>query len=83
MTITWKKSSSNERPVEKDETSSATTVYLRKNIEEKTVQNEDGSKSIIFEYDEAALTKEEYARYQDKLDTEALIAEVLDAVFSE
>ena len=83
MTITWKKVSSNESPAEVDETSSATSVYLRKNIEEKHITDEQGNESIMFEYDEAVLTKDEYARYQDKLDTEALIAEVLETIFAE
>lgn len=83
MTITWKKSSSNEAPAEVDTTSSATSVYLRKNIQEKTTTDEQGNTSITYEYDEAILTKDEYGRYQDKLDTEALIAEVLETIFSE
>lgn len=83
MTITWKKSSSNESPVEIDTTSSATSVYLRKNIVQSEKTDEEGNVSIVYDYDEACLTKDEYDRYQDKLDTEALIAEVLNTIFAE
>ena len=83
MTITWNKSNSNESPALVDETSSATSVYLRKNVVERETTDEQGNKGITYDYDEAILTKEEYSRYQDKLETEAMIAEVLEAVFSE
>lgn len=56
----WKKSESNIRPVEIDEISSGTKVFLRKNIEEK--ETEDGIKFI---YDELEITKDDYSIFGD------------------
>lgn len=53
-----------ERPDEIDRTSSPSTVYLRKNIEqvEKEVEGADGEKTTVTEwqYDEREMTVEEY-----------------------
>ena len=53
-----------ERPDEIDRTSSPSTVYLRKNIEqvEKEVEGTDGEKTTVTEwqYDEREMTVEEY-----------------------
>lgn len=60
----WYKSESAVRTDEVDTTSSRTTVYLRRNIVEKQREDEiDGEMHMYFEYDEAKLTKEEYAEY--------------------
>lgn len=60
----WNKSESNIIPDEVDTTSSKTTVYLRRNIVEKQREDEiSGEIYTYFEYDEAKLTKEEYAEY--------------------
>lgn len=54
-----------ERPLEIDETSSRTTVYLRRNIEEVPNMDADGnpSEGTHWRYEEAQLTKEEYKIY--------------------
>ena len=84
MTLNFHKAHSSSEPVLIDETSSKTSVYLRKNVTSKEVTDEEtGETRTEYEYDEVILTKEEYARYQDKLDTEAMIAELAEAIFSE
>lgn len=69
MRIEYKKSESTIHPDTVDTTSSKTTVYLRKNIVEKTRDTEEG-RIIYFEYEEAKLTKAEYKKYLDKMPTE-------------
>jgi len=80
MTITWNKSRSNEAPVAVDETSSKTSVYLRKNITEQTETDSEGKETKYFEYDEAILTKDEYKLYQVETETELAIAELAAAL---
>ncbi len=62
MILSYKKSESAIRPETIDAMSSKTTVYLRRNITE--VETEYG---IMYEYDEAKLTKEEYEKYLDEI----------------
>lgn len=60
----WIKSESTIIPNIIDTTSSKTVVYLRKNIEEKHRINEMiGCATTYYEYEEAKMTKEEYAEY--------------------
>lgn len=61
--LNYKKAQSAEQPNELDTISSQTTVYLRKNIVEKTTTDENGDKSTYYEYDECKLTKTEYRAY--------------------
>ena len=61
--LSYKKAQSAEQPNELDTISSQTTVYLRKNIVEKTTTDENGDKSTYYEYDECKLTKTEYQAY--------------------
>ena len=63
MNIKWIKSESTIRPQEIDTLSSPTTVYLRKNIQEIEKKDFNEQKTIIYEYDEAALTITEYQIY--------------------
>lgn len=70
MRIEYIKSESTIKPELVDATSSKKVVYLRKNIEEITRENEDGSTATVYEYDEAKLTKEEYEKYLDELEIE-------------
>lgn len=53
-------SESRERPVEVDETSSPTTVYLRDNVEESTRPDGFGEEHTVFVYRERQLTRQEY-----------------------
>lgn len=62
ITLEFHKSESTSIPELIDMVSSPTTVYIRKNIQEETrIENEE--EYIIYTYDEAILTKEEYAIY--------------------
>ena len=76
MEITYYKARSTERPLELDTTSSINGVYLRKNIQEVTVQTQEGTQTE-YEYDEAYLTKSEYAAYAN---VDALTMTALDFV---
>ena len=62
MAIKWYKAHSTEYPELIDMTSSPDGVYLRKNVVELP-QEEESPK--LYEYDEAYLTKEEYAIYSN------------------
>lgn len=60
MKLNWHKSQSGTEPEEI--LVAKTTVFIRKNVEEKEREIED-EKETYFEYDEAILTKAEYAQY--------------------
>ena len=76
MKLNFIKSQSSVKPDLVDTTSSKTTVYIRQNIaeKEKAVENTNGedndatSTTVFYEYDEAKLTKEEYAEYLKELE---------------
>lgn len=78
--MNYYKSISNDRPQTVDNTSSPTSVYLRKNIEAVEIEGvETGNKRIEYHYDEAAISKDEYInilRAQIE-DNEAVLAEIL------
>ena len=64
MILDYKKVQSTKKPDLIDDTSSKTSVYIRKNITEKSTKNEEhGTASTSYEYEEAKLTKEEYQTY--------------------
>ena len=64
MILNYKKVQSTKKPDLIDNTSSKTSVYIRKNITEKSTKNEEhGTVSTSYEYEEAKLTKEEYQTY--------------------
>ena len=52
------------KPEEIDLTSSGTTVYLRKNIQQITQENEEGESVQLWEYDEQEMTVQEYEQMQ-------------------
>lgn len=52
------------RPAEIDTTSSAVTVYQRRNIERVVAKNEDGSTTELWQYEEREMTHEEYLDVQ-------------------
>lgn len=65
MQITWKAvtGTQEQAPLEVDVTSSADTVYLRKNIKPTTI--ELGTEEVPgYSYEEAQLTLAEYEQYQ-------------------
>lgn len=64
MKLEYEKSTSMAYPELIDTTSSQTTVYLRKNVIEKQVIDEETKEvRTVYEYDECKLTKEEYKQY--------------------
>lgn len=62
ITLEFHKSESTSIPELIDMNSSPTTVYIRENIQEETRMDEE-EEYTIYTYDEAILTKEEYAIY--------------------
>lgn len=52
--------SQTEQPAEIDKTSSPTTVYLRKNIEQVEKEDTNGEKVTLWQYDEREMTTAEY-----------------------
>lgn len=64
MQIIWKKVTGCQpnKPDEVDTTSSPTTVYLRRNINQKEI-TQDEETITVWAYEEAQLTKEEYEEY--------------------
>ena len=63
MKIYFKKSQSTVRPELIDTTSSKKVVYIRQNIVETKIDE-----TTLYEYDEAKLTKAEYAEYLKELE---------------
>ena len=69
MKLNFIKSQSSVKPNLVDSTSSKTTVYVRQNIVEiKRTDEMSCEETVFYEYDEAKLTKEEYAEYLKELD---------------
>ena len=68
MIINYKTVQSNVKPELIDDTSSKRMVYLRRNIVSSIEKDEnDGSATTIYTYEEAKLTKEEYDKYLSEL----------------
>ena len=63
MNLYFKKSQSTVKPELIDTTSSKKVVYIRQNIVETVVED-----TTFYEYDEAKLTKAEYAEYLKELE---------------
>ena len=69
MKLNYIKSQSSVKPDLVDTTSSKTTVYVRQNIvENKKIDEMSGEETVFYEYEEAKLTKEEYAEYLKELE---------------
>ena len=68
MKLNYRKSQSFIKPELVDTTSSKTSVYLRKDIAENTITDMDGNEVIMYDYDEAVLTKAEYEEYLKELE---------------
>lgn len=80
MKLEYHKSESKIFPELIDTTSSKNMVYLRKNVVDKQVDDEELKETYtIYEYDECKLTKEEYKQYLTEmsiLDIEQIRADV-------
>lgn len=68
MILNYKTVQSNVKPELIDDTSSKRMVYLRRNIVASGEKNEsDGTVTTSYTYEEAKLTKNEYAKYLAEL----------------
>ena len=58
----WKKVNGSQanKPEEFDTTTSSLVVYQRRNTKEVEIENTDGTKTTLWEYEERELTKEEF-----------------------
>lgn len=58
----WKEATGSqaEKPKEFDTTTSSEVVYQRRNIKETENENEDGTKTTLWAYEERQLTEEEF-----------------------
>ena len=63
MILKWRKSESTERPSEVDSSSSEKTVYLRRNIRTEVRENEQGTETTMYVYEEAKLSRNDYLIY--------------------
>lgn len=78
------KSESLEKPVTLDFSSSPTTVYIRKNIEQVDVDDvETGEKKMVWKYDETKVSKTDYiAELKSRQDeTDEAVQELILAMY--
>ncbi len=68
LDIYYKKSQSTEQPSKLDTTSSKKYIYLRKNISKLEIADENNTSRILYEYDEAKLSKDNYQNYLKELE---------------
>ena len=69
MKLNYIKSQSSVKPDLVDTTSSKVVVYLRQNIVENIKTDEmSGEETVLYEYEEAKLTKQEYQEYLKELE---------------
>lgn len=82
MTLNFGKSQSTQMPLLLDTESSQTSVYIRRNVQEKQVQDEMGGEPrTVYEYEECVLTKQEYLQYRNEqlqAENDALKAQVAE-----
>ena len=68
----WKKVQGDSYPELVDTTSSASTVYERRNVTEETTEMMGGEPVVVFSYEERTYTKEEYAERFTRLNEIAM-----------
>lgn len=75
MEIKWKTVTGSQpgRPEVLDKTSSSRYVYLRRNIKQATRTDDKSASVVLWEYEEAKVTQEEFAQYDN------IIMEVVQA----
>lgn len=59
----WYNAQSAEKPETMDTTSSQQYNYARRNIEETQIENQDGAKLTVYNYEEAKVPKESWGLY--------------------
>lgn len=67
----WYKAQSATKPEETDTTSSRYYNYARRNIEEGSVEGSDGTKTTVYNYEEARIPKESWGLYLDLIQQRA------------
>ena len=72
MEIKYRKSQSNEKPLEIDITSTPDGVYIRRHIKSVEIEQENGGSKTFCEYQEALLTKSEYEQFACELIAKAV-----------
>lgn len=71
----WCKASSTAYPSIIDSTSSKVYVYVRRNIEQITIE-EEGESRIIFTYDEMKIPKEVYGIFEEELQNNSRLNDI-------
>ena len=64
--MNWYVAESDNRPELVDETSSAVSVYIRRNITIETKEAKGDDKHTFYRYEECKLTKEGYALFKEQ-----------------
>lgn len=84
MKITWKTVTGSQlsRPEVLDKTSSSRYVYLRRNIKQITRTDDKSAPVVLWEYEEAKVTQEEFAQY-DNIIMDVLQAELNNLAFDQ
>lgn len=72
----WYKATSTAVPELLDITSSKKYVYVRKNVTERTTEDE----MTVYEYDEMKIPKEVYGIFEQNILSESRIADIEDAI---
>lgn len=67
MEINYRKSQSNEKPLEIDVTSTPDGVYVRRDIKSVEIEQQDGTMKTFWEYQEALLSKSEYEQFASEM----------------
>ena len=76
----WKYAESAVRPNVLDTTSSKTYNFVRRNIEEKEVEDMDGQTMTIYTYEELAVLKEDWEMFTQITANDARITDVEDVI---
>ena len=76
----WYKSSSTISPSTIDLTSSKIYVYIRKNIEETIIEDEEGTTTTLYVYDEMKIPKEVYGIFEQTITEDQRISDIEDVL---
>lgn len=83
MTINWTITEGCEQPLEIDDTSSPTAIFLRKNIQEIEKENQDGTTIPMWQYEEAILSKKEYPNFTGTMELINMLQEEKNTAMQE
>ena len=76
----WKTAQGSQemKPEEFDAASSPTTVYQRRNVRRVTANNEDGTTTELWEYEERTMSHEEFAALLAQMDAAKFEHDITD-----